>query len=537
MHALWLQGVDDVAQACRDWPVLDKDPVDLFGIALLLALLQHRHPVGAMQLHRVIPFLIVIGLTHRLLAFEFVDRHALLVEIERRVERPDFLGIITGQLAIDFIRHLNGGNIFAHLLRRRHVLGLVPGDFVGSPAVTIVVAIRDNHRLQHAKTRDRAALTQLVVERDAQIPRELTVFGASGKFLAKGGRHFADQRVRRAKVQIDHGITQQFQYRDARVPGVVVCPITPVKLRPQLAHAGELARGQCFDTRVLEQSDQEHLRRIELLHGKRFVRVHQMRGRMRGGGPVQFFARQAGDIIECIRQVDHARLDERPVSLAGLVIAGGRAHEEIAAPEGAQIKIELALVVDEQCPAPLLLQHRLTVGALEVEVRELCRKIAQVCLRAPQRPAPQATERQLGQQLIEMRQHGPQTTRDLGGKLMNQAKITAQEFGVAEAVGGGGQRVEHQLNDLATDHRRQLHGADYAVLDHVLASFFRHRWHGLDIGNDQLVATPELRQALGTLEPVVQPLRTHHARRLGETRLERAAHVRVECVELFVVVL
>src|SRR3989344_5142794 len=112
-----------------------------------------------------------------------------------------------------------------------------------------------------------------------------------------------------------------------------------------------------------------------------------MRGGVGRGGAVQLLAGQPRKIIQGIRQMNYARFNERLVSLTRLVVTRGRAQEEIAAPKGTQVEIELALVVDEQRATPLLLQHTQAVGALEVKVGDLRREIAQVGLCAPQRPA------------------------------------------------------------------------------------------------------------------------------------------------------
>ena len=112
-----------------------------------------------------------------------------------------------------------------------------------------------------------------------------------------------------------------------------------------------------------------------------------MRGGVGRGGAVQLLAGQPRKIIQGIRQMNYARFNERLVSLARLVVTRGRAQKEIAAPKGTQVEIKLALVIDKQRAAPFLLQHRLAVGAFKVEIGELRREIAQMRLRAPQRPA------------------------------------------------------------------------------------------------------------------------------------------------------
>jgi hypothetical protein len=262
--------------------------------------------------------------------------------------------------------------------------------------------------------------------------------------------------------------------------------------RPHLLHARKLTDRKPLNSCILEETDEKHLHGIELFHGQRLFRIHQMRGRMRRGGAVKVLARQTSKVIEGIRQVNDACLDERLVPFASFVVARGRAHKEVAPPEGAQIEIEFALAVYEQGAPPFLLEHGLRVGALEIEIRELRRKIAHVCLRAPQRPASQTSERQLGKQPVQMRQHRAQSTRNLGGELVYQAQIAAQQLCVTQTLRRRRQRIEHELDDLAAHHRGKFHGTGNHVLDHVLADFLDDRRHLLDVRDDEFVAASEL---------------------------------------------
>lgn len=274
-------------QARGHGAVLDEDAVDLFGIPPVLALLEHRGPVRAVELHGVVPLGIMAGLRHRLLAFELVDRAALLVEIKRRVEHPDLLGVVARGTAVDLVRHLHGGDVLAHLFRRRHVLGRGPGDLVRGPAVAVVVAVRDAHGLEHAQGRNRAAAAEAVVERHAEIPGKPIVLGPPGELVAKGSRHLADQPVVVGVALVEKRIGQPLEEPHDRVGRAAHLAHLGMKLRPQCLHARELAQRQTLDARVLEEADEEHLRRVELLHRERAGGVDEVRRRVGRGRAVE----------------------------------------------------------------------------------------------------------------------------------------------------------------------------------------------------------------------------------------------------------
>ena len=73
LHALRLHGVEQEFHAMDFALVLGGDVVDQLQIAGLGALFQHRGPGRTFELDLVIPFRVMEGLGHRLLAFQFVE--------------------------------------------------------------------------------------------------------------------------------------------------------------------------------------------------------------------------------------------------------------------------------------------------------------------------------------------------------------------------------------------------------------------------------------------------------------------------------
>ena len=157
-------------------------------------------------------------------------------------------------------------------------------------------------------------------------------------------------------------------------------------------------------------------------------------------------------------------------------------------------------------------------------------------LRAPQCPAPQAAQRQLGEQFVEVGQHGAQPARRLGGELMDEGEIAAQQFLIAETACGGGQRGEQQADDFAADHRGQFQRGVDAILDHVLARFLDDRRHAFQVGDDQIIAAPQLRQGARAFQIVVQSRGRHHPGRLDEVRRQRFVQGRIDAFELFAII-
>src|SRR3569833_1668742 len=98
---------DHMFLAARDVSMFEEGLIDEGGSALALALLEHRDPIWPVQLHLIVPFLIVLGLAHGLRALELVEGDAFLVEIKRRLEAPDLLRVVTRELAIDLVDHLH----------------------------------------------------------------------------------------------------------------------------------------------------------------------------------------------------------------------------------------------------------------------------------------------------------------------------------------------------------------------------------------------------------------------------------------------
>ena len=111
--------------------------------------------------------------------------------------------------------------------------------------------------------------------------------------------------------------------------------------------------------------------------------------------------------------MNDAPLDVGLVSLAALVIAGGRAQEEILPPQGPQIEIQAALAVDKQRAAALSLEHSLAVCSLQGKVFRLHIEVARMRLGTPKRPTAEPSEGQLREQLVQMGHHRTQPPRGL----------------------------------------------------------------------------------------------------------------------------
>ena len=62
---------------------------------------------------------------------------------------PDFLGIVTGQFAIDFMCHFDNTDLFTYLtLAGGHIVKFgFPGEFFKFPDITIVITIRNSNTL------------------------------------------------------------------------------------------------------------------------------------------------------------------------------------------------------------------------------------------------------------------------------------------------------------------------------------------------------------------------------------------------------
>ncbi len=130
--------------------VLDKDAFDLVCIALGGAALIDGSPVGAVELHLVIPFLVVIRRGDRFLAPHVVEADGGLAGVfvghELAGAYPHFLGVVAGKLAVHLVGHFYGADVLAQLaLPGRNVaraMGL-PIDRLERPDDAIVVTVRD----------------------------------------------------------------------------------------------------------------------------------------------------------------------------------------------------------------------------------------------------------------------------------------------------------------------------------------------------------------------------------------------------------
>jgi hypothetical protein len=245
---------------------------------------------------------------------------------------------------------------------------------------------------------------------------------------------------------------------------------------------------------------------------------------------------QAGDVAQGIHRIGHVHDVLLDVGLEIRIVRAGGAQEEIAAPERAQVEVELALRVDEQGATAFLLQHGAAVRRFQVEVGRQVGEIAPVGLRAEVGPAAQAAQGQLGEQLVDMAQHRPQAAGRGGRQLVDEGQVAAQQLRVAQAPGRGRQAAEHQGDDLAGGHGRKLQCRAHAVADDVLAAFLGHQRHLLQIGNDQVTAPTQIAQRLGALQVVLQARRRHDVRGLDEGVFQDVTHLVCGVLQDFFVV-
>ncbi len=120
-----------------------------------------------------------------------------------------------------------------------------------------------------------------------------------------------------------------------------------------------------------------------------------------------------------------------------------------------------------------------------------------------------------------MAEHRPQPAAGLGRKAVDQLQIAAQQLGVAQPAGGGGQRREQKRNHLAGGHRTQLHRRADAIADHVFTAFARDGGHILEEGEHQVIAPAKAAQALGAFHVVGKPGGAHHPRGVVKGSFER----------------
>ncbi len=292
---------------------------------------------------------------------------------------------------------------------------------------------------------------------------------------------------------------------------------------PQFFQAGKLIRRLVLNPRILHQTDKVHLRRAQLLGRKARIGVAQMRCHMRSGSAVQLKTCDVAQIVDRIGHMEDAVLD---IGFEiGIVRAGGT-EEKIPPPQRTQIEVQLALGLDEEDATTLLLQHRLAVGRLEIEVLGEIVKIAAIGLGAEIGPAAQAAQGQLGEQLIHVVEHGAHAPCRRGGYLVNQGEVTAKQLGITEVACCRGKTAEQQCHHLAGNHGGELHRGGNAIRDHILATLLGHQRHLLQVGHHQAATTPQVTQCPCPLHIFLQTRRRHNSGRLMEGSLQDIAHFR-----------
>ena len=138
LHALWRQPVYDVLDLVRDRFVLEQDAVYFICVTLGCPALVNRRPVGPVQLHLVVPLLVMVGRRDRFLAPHVVET--------------------------------NGG--FAHLaLPSRDVVGAasLPVKWLEGPDDAVVVAIGQADRFEDTKARYCLAICKQLEQLEPQF--------------------------------------------------------------------------------------------------------------------------------------------------------------------------------------------------------------------------------------------------------------------------------------------------------------------------------------------------------------------------------
>ena len=160
---------------------------------------------------------------------------------------------------------------------------------------------------------------------------------------------------------------------------------------------------------------------------------------MSGHRAVQFESAQFSDGVDGVGQVHNVVIDVGPEAF---VVGRSGAQEEVAAPKGAKIEVELALSIDEQGAATFLLQNRQRVLGLQGEILDEVIEIPPIGLGAEVCPSLETAQGQLGEQVVDVLQHGAKTARRLRGELMDELQVPAQQLRVTEPARGGGEARE-----------------------------------------------------------------------------------------------
>jgi len=218
------------------------------------------------------------------------------------------------------------------------------------------------------------------------------------------------------------------------------------------------------------------------------------------------------------------------------VVGRRRAQEEITAPKGAKVEVELALSINEQGAATFLLQNRQRVLGLQGEILDEVIEIPPIGLGAEVCPSLESTQGQLGEQIVDVLQHGAKAARRPRGKLMDKLEIAAQQFRITEPARGGGEAGEQKGDDIARSHRREFQCRIEAVADDVLAALLDDGRHLFEIADDDVAAAAEIAQSLGALEVFIEARGRHDSRGVVEGRLESRFQLRRCRIEAILVV-
>ena len=182
--------------------------------------------------------------------------------------------------------------------------------------------------------------------------------------------------------------------------------------------------------------------------------------------------------------------DEGLEAVARIEIAGRRPHEEVAPPQGTQIHADTPMHVDEQGALSFLLQHRLRFFRGETEVAHLLLEIGAMRLGAPQRPAPQAAEREHTEQLVEVFKHRPQAACGLAEQDVEQLQVGTEQLGITKTLGRRWRRGNDQFDHRTRGTRGELQTLLGKIGNNILADLTGHGRQMLNPGGDDVAAAP-----------------------------------------------
>ncbi len=471
------------------------------------------------------------GLGNGLLAFHLVEALAhVFVGKQLGAEHPDFLGVVSRVFDVDLVGHFHHADVFAHLLDGfiAGVGRLVEVEFLELPEVAVVVAVGRGEQIGARAERQALVGLQPVRQRDADVPRNLVVVQA----VLRGGEQGA--ALGNPRIGVFVAVVEQGAGEAVEVVAHAVRHVGrgAVQLGPKLLQSGETADGQGFHPRVFDHADDRHLIGRERLGGDGGLGLDHMRGAVCGGGSVQLQAGHTLVVVVGVGQVQQIVFDIGLVAFAAFKVARGRAHEKVARPQRPQVHIDAPLHVHQQRALALFLQHGERLLALQAEVGDLFLVVGAMRVRTPQRPAPQAAQGELGEQHVELVEHGPHAARGLRDEYVDELQVVGKQLGIAQSVGRRRRGGEQAFDDCARGFGGQGERGGGEFAHHILAHFLGHQRRVVEPVFHQRVALAQAAQRPRALEVVVEAARAEHLGGVGPDGVQHLQGVRRKVFEI-----